>query len=146
MNWQLKRFHELNTDELYAILQARFTVFVIEQQCFYSEIDGKDQTACHLFAEHAGEIVAYVRIYHTAENQAAIGRVLVKKDYRGRGIAQELLERAITFIHKEMEEKTIRIQAQEYLKGFYRSLGFVPVSEVYLEDNIPHIDMIFTRP
>lgn len=146
MNWQLKRFHELTIDEVYAILQARFTVFVIEQHCFYSEIDGKDQTACHLFAEHAGEIVAYARIYHTADNHVAIGRVLVKKDYRGKGIAQTLLKRAIAFIHEEWKEKTIKIQAQEYLKGFYSSLGFVPVSEVYLEDNIPHIDMIFTRP
>jgi len=145
MNWQLKRFHELTIDELYAVLQVRFTVFVMEQQCLYSEIDGKDQTAYHLFAEHAGEIVAYARIYYTADNQIAIGRVLVEKDNRGKGIAQELLERAIAFIHKELEETTIKIQAQEYLQEFYGSFGFVPISKVYLEDNIPHIDMIYMR-
>lgn len=142
MSWQIKRFSDLTIDELYAILQVRFNVFVLEQQCLYAEIDGKDQTAYHLFKEQDGEVAAYLRIYRTAAGQAALGRVLVQKQCRGKGIAQELLAKAICFVEEELREDTIKIQAQEYLKDFYGALGFVPVSEVYLEDGIPHIDML----
>lgn len=142
MSWQIKKFSDLTIDELYAILQVRFNVFVLEQQCLYAEIDGKDQTAYHLFKEQDGEVVAYVRIYRTPAGQAALGRVLVQKQCRGKGIAQELLAKAICFVEEELKEGTIKIQAQEYLKDFYGALGFVPVSAVYLEDGIPHVDML----
>lgn len=142
MSWQLKTFSELTVDELYAILQVRFQVFVLEQQCLYAELDGKDQTAYHLFKAQEGKVAAYLRIYRTAAGQAALGRVLVKKQYRGQGIAQELLERAICFVEQKLNAGQIKIQAQEYLRNFYGSWGFVPISNVYLEDGIPHVDML----
>lgn len=142
MSWQLKTFAELTVAELYAILQVRFQVFVLEQQCLYAELDGKDQTAYHLFKEQDGEVIAYLRIYRTATGQAALGRVLVKKQCRGQGAAQELLERAIRFVEEDLKASQIKIQAQEYLRNFYGAWGFVPTSDVYLEDGIPHIDML----
>lgn len=142
MSWQLKTFSELTVDELYAILQVRFHVFVLEQQCLYAELDGKDQAAYHLFKEQDGEVIAYLRIYRTAAGQVALGRVLVKKQYRGKGAAQELMERAIRFVEDELKASPIKIQAQEYLRNFYGGWGFIPVSGVYLEDGIPHVDML----
>lgn len=147
MRWILKRYNELTLDELYAILQERFTTFVLEQNCLYPEFDGKDKKAYHLFKEEDGEVIAYLRILPagTVYNELALGRVLVKKEYRRNGIAKDLVENAIRFAQEELNESKIRIQAQEYLTTFYASFGFVAISDVYLEDNIPHLDMILTR-
>lgn len=144
MNWKLKRFEDLSIDELYKILQARMSVFVIEQKCFYSELDGKDQVAYHLFKEEGEEVVAYLRIFSSGlvYPQASFGRVFVQKEYRNQGIAQELIKRALYFMQTQLHEKAIKIQAQAYLQTFYASFGFKAVSEVYLDDDIPHVDMI----
>lgn len=144
MNWIVKKYDELTIDELYNILKARFSVFVLEQHCFYPEIDDKDQTAYHFFQEQNGMIIAYLRILPrgTSFKELAFGRVMVKKEYRGKGIAKELIASAIDFIQKELNETTIQIQAQVYLREFYNSFGFEPVSAIYLEDDIPHIDMV----
>lgn len=142
--WTIKAFDDLSTKELYAILQARTTVFVVEQQCPYPEVDGKDFASYHVYNEQDGEIVAYARILPAglSYEQASIGRVLVKKEYRGQGLAQALLVKALAFLHDELHEMTIKIQAQDYLRNFYGSFGFEAVSETYLEDDIPHVDMV----
>ncbi|MFB5678388.1 GNAT family N-acetyltransferase [Paenibacillus terreus] len=144
MEWKLKTFHELTGHEVYRILQARVNVFMLEQNCLYPEIDGKDQTSRHLFLEADGEIAAYCRLVPrgVSYDDASIGRVLVKEAYRGKGLAQELMKRAIAFLKDEWGETTVKIQAQNYLHGFYGSFGFQAVSDVYLEDNIPHVDMV----
>lgn len=147
MNWQLIEFRALSNEALYNILKARVDVFVVEQECAYEEIDNLDQVAMHLFLTIDNQIVAYVRILpkETAYNEVSIGRVLVTKDYRGNGYAKQVMEKAIQFITDKWEESTIKIQAQEYLQKFYSDLGFVQISDVYLEDNIPHIDMIWSN-
>lgn len=145
MNWKIKRFQELTKEELYEILRTRNEVFVIEQQCFYQECDGKDKNAYHLFSEENGKIIAYLRILEkgASYDEISVGRVLVCKDYRKKGLAKDMMLKAIEFIENELKEKSIRISAQEYLIDFYKSLGFEKVSDVYLEDGIPHLEMLY---
>ncbi|OWA35157.1 GNAT family N-acetyltransferase [Saccharibacillus sp. O16] len=147
MQWKLKSFEQLSGDEVYRILRARVDVFVLEQQCLYPEVDGKDPKCYHLFAEKDGEIAAYCRLLppDVAYPQASIGRVLVSHGYRGQGLAQELMQRAIVFLTEQLRESEIKIQAQHYLEKFYGTFGFQPISEVYPEDGIPHVDMLLTK-
>ncbi|MBP3039118.1 GNAT family N-acetyltransferase [Bacillaceae bacterium Marseille-Q3522] len=144
MPWMIKSFQQLTTNELYTILKERMTVFVVEQKCPYFELDDYDQAAYHLFYQNGNEIIAYSRIFphNTIYEEASIGRVLVKKEYRGRHLAKELFTRALDFLENELEAKKIKIQAQQYVEHFYASFGFRAISEVYLEDGIPHVDMI----
>lgn len=147
MKFQLKTFNELTTTELYNILKERTDVFVVEQNCPYPEVDGKDLQSYHLFKEENGEIIAYLRILPPGVSypELSIGRVLVKEDYRGQKLAQQMMEEALSYITSELKETTVKIQAQHYLEDFYRSFGFEVISEVYLEDGIPHIDMLLKK-
>ena len=147
MEFKLKKFNELTSEEIYEILKVRTEVFVVEQKCPYQEVDGKDQNSYHLFLEKKSEIIAYLRILEKeiSFDEISIGRVLVKKDYRGKGIARELMIKAINFIEKNLDETEIKLSAQVYASNFYRSLGFKDSSEIYLEDNIPHIDMLYKK-
>ncbi|WP_274653390.1 GNAT family N-acetyltransferase [Paenibacillus humicola] len=144
MGWKLLAFEELTNLELYHILKARTDVFVVEQNCPYFEVDGKDPYCLHLFHELDGEIAAYLRIVPAGVSypEPSLGRVLVNKEYRGKGMAKELLTQALAFIREEWQVTAVKIQAQAYLREFYGSFGFRPVSEVYMEDNIPHLDML----
>lgn len=145
MNWKILKFNELSNDEIYEILKLRSEVFIVEQQCIYEDCDGKDKKSYHLFAEHNGEILVYLRILEKgiSYDEISIGRVLAREKYRGKGFAKQMMLRAIEYIENNLNEKVIRISAQEYLLKFYSSLGFVRVSEVYLEDDIPHIEMLY---
>ncbi|MCB2288274.1 GNAT family N-acetyltransferase [Clostridium sp. CS001] len=147
MNWEVKKFNELTGQEVYEILKLRNEVFVVEQQCIYQDCDDKDKKAYHLFGEENGEIVAYLRILkkNISYNEISIGRVLTNKTHRGRGLGKEMMLNAMEFIEKHLGEKTIRISAQQYLFKFYSNLGFVKVSEEYLEDEIPHIEMLYKK-
>ncbi|QVY62550.1 GNAT family N-acetyltransferase [Cytobacillus gottheilii] len=147
MGWKLKAFDELTNIELYNILKERTLVFVVEQNCPYLEVDGKDPYSYHFFKEDNGEIIAYSRILPAGVSyqEASIGRVFVKKEYRGQGIAEELLKNSLDFIQNELKETNVKIQAQDYLRKFYNSFGFKTISETYLEDNIPHVDMLLQR-
>lgn len=145
MNWKIKKFEELTITEIYEILRVRAEVFVVEQTCVYQDLDLKDKKAYHLFCEENGEMAAYLRILEKGVSylEVSIGRVLTTKENRGRGLAREMMQKAIWFIREEMGEKQIRISAQLYLKAFYESLGFVVTSDVYLEDDIPHVEMLY---
>jgi ElaA protein len=147
MSWKVKRFDELTTKELYSILQERTQVFVVEQACPYLEVDGKDLNSYHLYKEENREVAAYARLLPrgVSYKEASIGRVFVKKEYRGRGLAGELMTRSLNFIHGELGESEVKIQAQEYLREFYGSYGFRVVTETYLDDGIPHIDMMLGK-
>ncbi|WP_047981011.1 GNAT family N-acetyltransferase [Ornithinibacillus contaminans] len=145
MEWHVKKFHDMEIDELYALLKARVDVFVVEQNCPYPELDNYDQESVHYYVTVDGKIAANVRLLPKGlkyEDAASIGRVLVVSEFRGNGYARILLEKAIQYIWENWREEVIKIQAQTYLKDFYGSLGFVQISEPYLEDGIPHIDMI----
>ncbi|PTL37574.1 GNAT family N-acetyltransferase [Alkalicoccus saliphilus] len=143
MKWHIKKFEDFSPEELYRILQIRVEVFVVEQNCPYPEIDGKDKDCWHLYAEEHGEILAYARLLPPglSYEEAAIGRVLVAEVYRGSGLGKELMEQSVAFLNDKMNYSSIRLQAQEYAEKFYSSFGFQRISETYLEDNIPHVDM-----
>ncbi|HEL1586477.1 TPA: GNAT family N-acetyltransferase [Streptococcus suis] len=148
MKWSLCSFDQLTLDQLYAILALRTDVFVVEQACPYPEIDGKDPASYHLFAEEAGEMIAYLRILPAglSYEEASIGRVVIRGSHRGRGLGRPMMQEAIDYIVQDLQESQIKIGAQAHLEDFYRSLGFEPVSEVYLEDGIPHLDMLYVKP
>lgn len=145
IHWHYKAFKELSVDELYAILELRQAVFVIEQQCIYPDIDNADQLATHLFAidEQHQNLCAYLRIMAPGVKFAAasIGRVLTLETARGSGLGRQLMERAITIVEQEYPNHTIKISAQVYLEQFYQTLNFKTVSKPYDEDGIMHIDM-----
>ncbi|WP_286922980.1 MULTISPECIES: GNAT family N-acetyltransferase [Lysinibacillus] len=147
MNWQIKEFNQLTTKELYEILKVRAEVFVVEQQCIFQDIDSKDEVSYHLFLEDHSEIVAYLRILppNISYSEVAIGRVLTKAEHRKKGISKKLVQNAINFVTDSLGEQAIRISAQAYLLKFYNDLGFEPVSEVYLEDGIEHIEMLYRK-
>ncbi len=143
LKWKIKRFNELSLNELYSCLNLRSQVFVVEQNCVYQDIDGKDQKALHLFGEIENEIVAYARLFNAGDyfENASIGRVVVHSDCRSRKWGHEMMQHAIAGIEKKFKTKSITISAQLYLKRFYESHDFVQTSEMYLEDDIPHIEM-----
>jgi ElaA protein len=143
LKWKIKRFTALSTSELYNLLQLRSEVFVVEQNCVYQDIDGKDQKALHLIGEIDSEIVAYARLFEAGDyfENASIGRVVVGIDYRDKKWGHALMQQAISGIEDHFKTKNITISAQLYLQQFYESHGFVATSEMYLEDDIPHIEM-----
>ncbi len=143
MNWQLKQFHELNQNELYALLHLRSEVFVIEQNCIYQDMDGVDTQCFHLFLSQSNQMVAYARLVPPGVlfPNASIGRVLVKSQYRGKNLGNELMAEAIKETIRLFKAKSITISAQCYLIKFYNRLGFCEIGEEYQEDGIPHIKM-----
>lgn len=147
MIWKMKKFDELSAEEIYEILKIRNQIFIVEQQCPYLDCDGRDMKSYHLFMENNKEIAAYLRIIEkgVSYNEISIGRVLVNPKYRGKGLARDMMKEAIEFINNQLNEDIIRIEAQAYLIDFYKSFGFKQISEVFLEDNIPHIEMLYTK-
>lgn len=145
MEWKLKEFDDLTADELYEILRLRSEVFVVEQDCIYQDMDGKDKCAYHLFLKDNDLVVAVSRILpeNVSYEEPAIGRVIVKKSHRGEGIAKKMMIKAIDFIINDLNKKSIRLSGQAYLSDFYTDLGFRKVSDEYLEDGIPHFEFLY---
>ncbi len=143
MDWHIKKFEQLSLDELYDILKMRSEIFVVEQECVYLDVDGKDKNVFHLFLKENKKILAYCRILPRgiAYEEASIGRVIVNKNFRKEKLGETLMIKAISYLKDVLKEKEIKIQAQAYLRSFYKKFGFQEISEEYLEDGIPHIDM-----
>ena len=141
---QVKSFQELSTQELYDILQLRSEVFVVEQNCVYQDIDGKDQKALHVIGIKNNKIVAYTRIFKPGDyfENASVGRVVVAKNQRQFKYGYDIMKASISAIENSYKETFIKISAQAYLKSFYNNLGFKEIGQEYLEDDIPHIAMI----
>lgn len=144
LNFEIKSFRELSTTELYEILRLRSEVFVVEQTCVYQDIDNKDQHAIHILGYFDRELVAYARIFNKNDyfKNTSIGRVIVAENFRDKKLGHELIKTSKQAIEEHFNETTIEISAQEHLKGFYESHGFQSISEIYLEDGIPHIRML----
>lgn len=143
MNITIKSFKELNTTELYQILQLRSEVFVVEQDCVYQDMDFKDQKALHVIGFKNDEIVAYTRIFNVGDyfKNASIGRVVVAENERKFGYGHQIMKASINAIKEYFKVDKITISAQVYLTKFYESHQFKQVGEEYLEDGIPHIRM-----
>ena len=144
LQFKIKRFNELSASELYQLLQLRSEVFVVEQNCVYQDIDGKDEKAMHLLGEIDHKVVAYSRIFKPKDyfENASIGRVAIAEKYRAQKWGHQLMQEAISGIENNFGIQSITISAQLYLKKFYESHGFVQIGETYLEDGIPHIEML----
>lgn len=143
MKIEIKRFSELSSNEVYELLQLRSEVFVVEQNCVYQDIDGKDNVAWHILGKDANKIVAYLRLFEPGDyfDTTSIGRVVVAKTARKKGFAKKIMEAAMKHAFKHLNEQIITLSAQTYLIQFYKELGFREVGEGYLEDGIPHIKM-----
>jgi ElaA protein len=146
INWITSPFHQLLPAHLYAILRVRQNVFMIEQNCMFQDMDGKDLASFHLFAwdEDSDSLLAYCRILPAGViyEEASIGRIVTPTEARKLGLGRELVERGLTFMDTKFPGVPIKIQAQEYLLKFYQSFGFSSVSERYLDTGIWHVDMI----
>lgn len=148
IEWQWRSFHELTNVELYEVLAQRQQVFVLEQQCFYNDIDGLDIGAHHLLGwrsvDGRRELAAYLRVLAPGAkyDEMSIGRVLTTQAARGTGAGRELLARGIDCAERLHPGHRIKIGAQQYLEKFYQSFGFQTISEPYDEDGIMHIDML----
>ena len=142
MHWEWKRFEELTLEELYQIVKLRVDVFVVEQRCPYPELDGKDQEALHVFAWDEEGLQAYLRVLRPGVSfpEASLGRVISRK--RRQGLGTQLLEQGLQAAEQWLGKGPIRIEAQTYARGLYEKAGFRQVSQEFLEDGIPHIQML----
>ena len=137
-----KYFDELSTKELYEILRARAEIFVVEQNCVYQDLDGIDYESLHVFAEEGGKVTAYLRAFYKDKDTVQMGRVLTLR--HGEGLGGKLLREGIAQIRIRMQPAKICIDAQCYATGFYEREGFRICSEEFLEDGIPHVQMVLS--
>lgn len=144
IDWQWCALSDLSARQLYKLFAAREAIFVVEQNCAYQELDGLDLEASHLVGWTGGEVAAYLRVLGpgTRFDEPSIGRVLTSKASRGSSLGRELVARSLAHIDERYPTHAVRISAQAHLEGFYHSFGFEVASSPYLEDGIPHIEML----
>jgi len=144
LNIKVKSFEQLTKLELYYLLQLRSEVFVVEQDCVYQDLDGKDEKALHILGLKEDKIVAYTRVFKPGLyfDEASIGRVVVAKNERQYKYGYDIMNASIEAIQDRYKTPEIKISAQSYLNKFYTNLGFKNVGKEYLEDGIPHVAMI----
>ena len=144
-DWKIKAFNDLSATELYDALALRINVFIVEQNCPYPETDWKDIDSLHVLGYTNGRLCAYARIVKPgiSYKEVSIGRVATKKEYRGQGLGRELMRVTMDAIRREFGNTFVRISAQSYLVPFYSSFGFEIVGEEYLEDDMPHTEMLY---
>ncbi len=140
MEMKTKFFSELSTAELYELLKARAQIFVVEQNCIYQDLDDKDYESLHIFFEENGKVTAYLRAFPKDEETVQIGRVLTIE--HGTGLGGKLLKEGIGQIRSIMKPRRLYIEAQCYAAGYYEREGFRICSEEFLEDGIPHVQMM----
>lgn len=147
MEWRVKSFEQLSTHELYDFLKLRIDVFVVEQTCYYSDLDELDRhpETLHVMGYNNNQLFAYLRVLPkgtTYTDYVSIGRVIIAEQARGSGVSHELIKRGIDVCLEQMKTSTIKISAQEHLAKLYHQHGFEQVTPMYLEDGIPHIGML----
>ncbi|PCH94297.1 MAG: GNAT family N-acetyltransferase [Gammaproteobacteria bacterium] len=149
--WQTKRFNELSLDQLYDLLKLRIDVFVVEQTCYYPDLDSnkdqldRDKETLHLLGYQGDTLVAYLRILaqgQSYDNFISIGRVAIAEQARGSGLGHQLMTEALNLCQQYFPKQSIKISAQEHLINYYQKHGFEQISSMYLEDDIPHVTMI----
>ncbi len=142
--WDTLDFDELDTAQLYQLLKLRQDVFILEQECFYLDLDDKDQASRHMLCRRDGELLAYQRCLPPGASYAesSIGRIVVSPAGRGMQLGRELVQRGIDHNQQRWPGHPIRIGAQAHLEGFYASLGFETMGEPYMEDGILHVEMV----
>jgi ElaA protein len=144
MNWKLKDWQNLTVDELHAIYKLRTDVFVVEQGCAYPEVDEHDPASRHLMVWDEGELAGYARICppHTVYPEPSLGRIVVHKGQRNKGLGKALINRCLADLKKNFPDSRVKIQAQEYLASFYAAFGFKTITKSYPDVMVMHVDMV----
>ena len=143
---KVKLFNELSLEEFHDIIALRIKIFIIEQDCPYQELDGKDKIAFHLFYKNeTSDIIATTRILPggSAYEEVSIGRVVVDDSYRGTGLGHQLMADSMKFVKEKFGQVPVRLSAQKHLEKYYGNHGFHSTGKEYLEDGIPHVEMLF---
>lgn len=146
LTWNFKSFDQLSLEEFHDIVALRINVFVVEQNCPYPELDGKDKVAYHLICKNQNDkLVATLRVLPKGISypEVSLGRFVVASDHRGKGYAHDMMKNTHHFIEKTFGKIDIRISAQKHLENFYNNHNFVSTGKEYLEDGIPHVEMIY---
>ena len=148
LQWLWLPFERLSSAQLYALLRLRSEVFVVEQACVFQDIDALDQQAMHLLGLQGPDLLAYARCFPAGVTfaEASIGRVVVSRLARGTGLGHGLMANAVHALHRQWGGQPIRIGAQAHLEAFYASHGFADVGKPYVEDGIPHLEMLKGSP
>jgi ElaA protein len=147
LNWQFKYFSELSLNEFHDMIEIRLKAFVVEQNCVYLELDGKDKKSYHVICRDGfGNIIATARILPAGISypEVSIGRVVIAENVRGKGIGHQLMDESIKFCQEEFGNCAIRISAQKHLEEYYNKHAFISTGKEYLEDGIPHVEMLYT--
>jgi ElaA protein len=147
LDWQVKYYPELTTNEFHDIIALRLKAFVVEQNCSYLDLDGKDKKCYHLICRDGfGKVVATARILPPgiSYTEVSIGRVVLDQEIRGKGIGHQLMEQSMKFINEEFGAVPVRISAQKHLENYYNTHNFISTGKEYLEDDIPHVEMLNT--
>lgn len=145
IDWQIVPFEQLTLNQLYDVMKLRQDIFVVEQNCPYHDLDNLDQQCEHLMAFEDDQLIAYTRLIPKGivhQDYSAIGRVIISQKARGRKLGYELMERSIAALRAQYPTVAIKIGAQQHLEDYYTKVGFRTISDMYLEDDIPHIDML----
>ena len=145
ITWKWSVFSALSVDDLHAVLALRQRVFIVEQDCAYNDIDGRDPAGHHLLGRNsAGDLVAYARVLEPGDYFAerSIGRVVTAPEARGLGLGQQLMQEALRQVSEAFGPQPVRLAAQSHLQRFYGQQGFVTNGPEYLEDGIPHVPML----
>lgn len=145
MDFIFKTFSELSVHQLYQLIKLRVDVFVVEQDCPYPELDNKDLEAVHVFRIDGDEAMATARILPAGVSykEWSIGRVATHEKWRGKGVGKQLMSSVMDYMADKHPNESIRISAQSHLEKFYADFGFTATGKAYLEDGIPHIEMLF---
>jgi ElaA protein len=147
LNWQIKPYSELTLNEFHDLVELRIKIFVVEQNCPYQELDGKDKKAYHVICRDGfGKVVATARILHPGVSypEVAIGRVVCDESIRGSGAGHELMRQCLAYIFEEFGNVAVILSAQKHLEGYYGKHNFKSTGKEYLEDGIPHVEMLYT--
>lgn len=148
INWQWARYDELSNDELLEVFRARQSVFIIEQGNAYADIDELDKFSWHFMGWNAGmlgvDLAAYCRVTFPGCKfpEVALSHVMTSKHVRGTGVGRQLMEEVMRYIDREYPQNKVRLSAQQPMESFYKQFGFVTVSESYMEDGGPHVEML----
>ena len=147
MQIEAKAFNILTINNLFDIYKLRNEVFIVEQNCAYQDVDEKDKVALHVLVKEGEKLIAYARLLpeNVSYKEPSIGRVIVSKAYRQKGVGMDLMKFCLLKCEELFKNQLVTISAQSYLVKFYQSLGFKTVGEEYLEDNIPHIKMMYNK-
>ena len=143
----IKPFQDLSPQELYDVVQLRQNVFIIEQECFYEDLDGYDQQALHLLVYDKSVLAAYLRIFKPGikYKEASLGRIIVSKTFRGTNVGKSLINEGINYTWDSFSASAIRIEAQSDLQSYYNQFGFLEEGEIYKVDGINHIQMVLAH-